>query len=148
MDPTRLTPADFDKFHTWRESGGYVAHFLLRGKMVERMTSGGDRAVDLNLVLLRNALELGVRRGQLASNPLDGRGQYTDDADVRHCREVAPTPESLVLIVDWMTENNYQQDAELTEFLAYTGLRIWRNRAANSGRINTNGNTPFLLCWT
>ena len=45
-----------------------------------------------NLVVLRNVLELAVRRGQLKSNPLVDRGQYTDESTVRHCREVAPTP--------------------------------------------------------
>jgi hypothetical protein len=133
--PETLTPADFDVYHSWRCSGGYTAKFMLRGKEVTRATRGGDRAVDLELVVLSNALELGVRRGGLKSNPLANRGQYTDEAKVRHCREVAPTPAGLVMIVDWMVENDYQQDADLTEFLAYTALMI-RKRHGGSLKIN------------
>ena len=52
--------------------GGYVAQFKLRGKRVTRKTRGGDRAVDLELIVLRNVLELAVRRGQLKSESLGG----------------------------------------------------------------------------
>jgi integrase len=119
-----LTLADCDQYHQWRLSGGYVARFKVRGHDVVRQTRGGDRAVDLELIVLNNALQLAVRRGHLKSNPLRDRGQYNDDSTIRHCREAAPTPEGLVRIVRWMVKQDYQQDADFTLFLAYTGLRI------------------------
>lgn len=119
-----LTLADCDHYHAWRMSGGYVARFKVRGHDVVRKTRGGDRAVDLELTVLSNALQLAVRRGHLQSNPLRDRGQYNDDSTIRHCRDAAPTPEGLVKITRWMTKNGYQQDADFTLFLAYTGLRI------------------------
>lgn len=123
-NPALLTLADCDAYHVWRNSGGYVSKFTLRGHPVEKKTRGGDRAVDLELIVLSNALELAVRHGHLTSNPIRDRGRYADEAKVRHCREVAPTPEGLVLIVDWMTTNHFQQDADITRYLAYSGLRL------------------------
>lgn len=119
-----ITLADCDEYRDWRNSGGYVAEFTVRGHKVTRKTRGGDRAVDLELVVLGNAYRLSVRRGQLNANSIAGRGQYTDEDSVRHCRDVAPTPANLVLITTWLTENGYSSDAEFTEFLAYTGLRL------------------------
>ena len=84
-DGALLSLADCDQYHAWRNSGGYVAQFKLRGKRVTRKTRGGDRAVDLELIVLRNVLELAVRRGQLKTNPLRDRGQCTDESTVRHC---------------------------------------------------------------
>jgi len=80
--------------------------------------------VDLGLIVLSNAFELAVRQGKLPTNPIRDRGQYADDANVRHCREVAPTPPGLVLIMDWLETHDGQQDADLTGYLAYTGLRL------------------------
>jgi integrase len=120
----QLTLGDCDTFHAWRLGGGYVAKFVCRGKAMTRTSPGGDRAVDLNLIVLSNALELAVRQGKLTSNPIRDRGQYADDSQVRHCREVAPTPNGLVLIVDWFEKNDSQQDADITRYLAYTGLRL------------------------
>jgi len=120
----QLTLGDCDAYHQWRNKGGYIAKFLLRGKPVEKRAKGGDRAVDLNLIVLSNALELAVRQGHLQSNPLRDRGQYSDDSTVRHCRDVAPTPRGLALIVDWLKANGLQQDADITRYLAYSGLRL------------------------
>lgn len=120
----QLTLGDCDRFRSWRNTGGYIAKFALRGKPMERRTKGGDRAVDLNLIVLSNALELAVRQGLLKSNPIKERGCYSDESTVRHCREVAPTPKGLVLMVDWMEANELQQDADLTRYLAYSGLRL------------------------
>ncbi len=120
----RLTLADCDGYHAWRNQGGYVSTFSLRGHQIEKRTKGGNRVVDLNLVVLSNALELAIRQGYLMSNPIKDRGRYSDDADVRHCREVAPTPRGLVLIVDWLERNELQQEADFTRYLAYTGLRL------------------------
>jgi integrase len=119
-----LGPGDCDGYVSWRKEGGYVAKFTVRGKPVERRTKGGDRAVDLELVALSNALEFAVRQGHLDSNRIRDRGRYADESTVRHCREVAPTPRGLVLIVDWLEANDHQQDADITCYLAYSGLRL------------------------
>lgn len=44
--------------------------------------------------------------------------------DVRHCREVAPTPEGLRQIEYWLRGRNELGVADLVCFLAYSGLRI------------------------
>lgn len=132
----QLTLGDCDAYHQWRNKGGYIAKFLLRGKPVEKRAKGGDRAVDLNLIVLSNALELAVRQGHLQSNPLRDRGQYSDDSTIRHCREVAPTPDGLVLIVDWLEANKLQQDADLTRYLAYSGLRLGEGRASRWPQVD------------
>jgi integrase len=80
--------------------------------------------VDLELVVLCNALNLAVRRGTLSSNPLKGRGRYTCASEVRHCREVAPSPEGLKRIEAWFRGRDEQALADLVCFLAYSGLRI------------------------
>ncbi len=43
---------------------------------------------------------------------------------MRHCREVAPTPEGLQAITGWLRGRNETAVADLVQFLAYTGLRI------------------------
>lgn len=156
MDARKLGLADCDNYHTWCLSVGYTAHFKVRGHDVSRKTRGGDRAVDWELVVLRNALELAVRRGQLPANPLRDRGQYTDEATIRHCREVAPTPDGLAQIVRWLRASGYPQDAQIAEFLAYTGLRIgeglnvqwpavdWEQEVIHITR-SKNGVFPFVL---
>jgi hypothetical protein len=75
-----LALGDCDLYHKWRTTGGYVAKFKVRGNDVTRQTWGGDRAVDLELIVLSNALALAVRRGYFKANPLRDRGQYTDDS--------------------------------------------------------------------
>lgn len=77
-----------------------------------------------------------VRRGLLDENPLAARGQYTDESSVRHCREVAPTPEGLKLIVGWLDRNGYPQDADLAQFLAFTGLRIGEGLAVQWNSVD------------
>jgi integrase len=151
-----LGPGDCDGYVSWRKKGGYVAKFTVRGNPVERRTKGGDRAVDLELVALSNALELAVRQGHLTSNPIRDRGQYSDDSTIRHCREVAPTPRGLELIVEWLEGNDLQQDADLTRFLAYSGLRLgeglasrwpqvdWKEELIHVKRLK-KGVFPFVL---
>jgi integrase len=119
-----LTLADADKFFDWRMSGGYVTEYKLRGHTKTKRTRGGKRAVDLELTVLGNALNLAVRRGVLKANPLAGRGRYTSAAEVRHCREVAPTPEGLKLIENWLRARGEIIVADVVCFLAYSGLRI------------------------
>jgi integrase len=97
---------------------------MVRGKAQTMQTRGGKRAVDLELVVLSNALSLAVRRGVLSSNPLAGRGRYTCASEVRHCREVAPTPEGLARIEAWLRGRNENGVADVVCFLAYSGLRI------------------------
>ncbi|MCU0785553.1 MAG: tyrosine-type recombinase/integrase [Verrucomicrobia bacterium] len=120
----QLNLNECDRYHRWRLSGGYVAKFLCRSKKITKRTRGGDRSVDLELTFLSNACALGVRRGHLETNPIRDRGRYADESKVRHCREVAPTPEGLAQIVDWMEKHDWQQDADFTRFLAYSGLRL------------------------
>ena len=119
-----LSLNECDRYHRWRLSGGYIAEFLCRGKKITKRTRGGDRSVDLELTFLSNACALGVRRGLLDTNPIRDRGRYADQSKVRHCREVAPAPEGLARIVAWMEENDSQQDADFTRYLAYSGLRL------------------------
>jgi integrase len=120
----QLTLGDCDAFHVWRCNGGYVAKFMCRGKPIQKKAQGGDRAVDLNLIVLSNALEFAMRQGVLKSNPIRDRGRYADDSTVRHCREVAPTPDGLVRIANWMGGKGFGQDADITRYLAYSGLRL------------------------
>lgn len=124
MPAASLTVGDCDKYLDWRTSGGYVAKFTVRGKPQTMQTRGGKRAVDLELVVLGNALSLAVRRRVLGSNPLAGRTRYTCASEVRHCREVAPTPEGLTRIESWLRGRNEDGVADIVCFLAYSGLRI------------------------
>jgi integrase len=124
MPAASLTVADCDKYLDWRKSGGYVAKFTVRGKPQTMKTRGGKRAVDLELVVLGNALNLAVRRNVLTANPLAGKGRYTCASEVRHCREVAPSPEELTKIERWLRNRKEDSVADLICFLAYSGLRI------------------------
>jgi len=124
MPAAALTLGDCDKYLDWRTSGGYVAKFMVRGKPQTMQTRGGKRAVDLELVVLGNALNLAVRRGVLNANPLAGRGRYTCASEVRHCREVAPSPEGLAKIERWLRGRNEHGVADVVCFMAYSGLRV------------------------
>ena len=119
-----LTLADCDKYFEWRNSGGYRTEYKLRGHTKTKRTRGGKRAVDLELTVLGNALNLAVRRGVLKANPLAGRGRYTCASEVRHCREVAPTPDGLARIESWLRGRNEHGSADAVCFMAYSGLRI------------------------
>jgi len=131
-----LTLHDCDKYRDWRKDGKFVTTFKVRGHSQTRKTKGGNRAVDLELQSLSNALTLAVRRGLLKVNPLVGRGRYTCAEDVRHCREVAPSPEGLQAITGWLRAGNETTDADLTQFLAYTGLRIGEALPLKSDKVN------------
>jgi integrase len=120
-----LTLADADKYCDWRNTHGYVVTRTDKaGQEVKKRTKGGKRSVDLELTALSNALGLAVRRGDLKQNPLKGRTAYSVAADVRHCREVAPTPEGLSKIETWLRQKNEQAVADLVVFLACSGLRL------------------------
>src|SRR6266571_4406891 len=56
-----LLLADCDKYFDWRNSGGYLSEYKLRGHTKTKRTRGGKRAVDLELTVLGNALNLAVR---------------------------------------------------------------------------------------
>jgi len=139
MSAAALTVVDCDKYLEWRTSGGYVAKFTVRGKPQTMQTRGGKRAVDLELVVLGNALNLAVRRAVLSSNPLAGRGRYTSSSEVRHCREVAPTPEGLVKIETWLRGRNENSVADIVCFLAYSGLRIGEALALEWEAVDQSG---------
>jgi integrase len=118
-----LTLADGDSYREWRTSGGYFTGADANGLKLKRMRAG-TRSVDLELTILANVFHLAVRRGTLKSNPLTGRGRYSVAEDIRHCREVAPTPEGLKQIEHWLRLRNEHGAADVVCFLAYSGLRI------------------------
>ncbi len=125
MQAAAVTLADCDKYRDWRLSGGFFADCGTdeQRKKMARMKKG-TRSVDLELTILGNVFHLAVRRGVLKSNPLAGRGRYSVAEDIRHCREVAPTPESLRQIEYWLRARNELGVADLVCFLAFSGLRI------------------------
>jgi len=118
-----LTLGDCDSYRDWRISGGYFAGASADELKLKRLRAG-TRSVDLELTILANVLHLAVRRGLLKSNPLAGRGRYSVAEQVRHCREVAPTPAGLNQIEYWLRARNEHGTADLVCFLAYSGLRI------------------------
>jgi hypothetical protein len=125
LPASSLTLADCDKFRDWRLSGGYFTGSSEReGKKRYARLKNGNRSVDLELTILSNVLNLATRRGMLDRNPIAGRSRYTHAADIRHCREVAPTPEALQQITHWLRVRNEQSTADFVCFLAYSGLRI------------------------
>jgi site-specific recombinase XerC len=119
-----LTLADCDGYRDWRTAGGYVTTYTRKGETVTQRCKGGVRSVDLELIVLSNALRLAVRRQSLKANPLAGRQSYTDTTKIRHCRECAPTPEGLAQIEHWLRVRGNHDMADLVCFLAFTGLRI------------------------
>lgn len=125
MQAAALTLADCDRFRDWRVSGGFFADAGAdeQRKKMARMKKG-TRSVDLELTILTNAFHLAVRRGELKANPLAGRGRYSVAKDVRHCREVAPTPEGLKQIEYWLRARQELGAADVICFLAFSGLRI------------------------
>jgi integrase len=132
----QITLADCDAYYRWRNRGGYISKFKLRGKDVSKRAPGGDRTVDLNLTVLSNAFEFATRYELLKANPIRDRGEYADEADVRHCREVAPTPDGLVLILEWLEEKELHLDADITRFLAYSGLRLGEGLAVKWAQVD------------
>ena len=118
-------------------AGGYVVERTLKsGEKAKWITRGGDRGVDMELTALSNALRLAVRRGALKANPLAGRTAYSTADNVRHCREVAPTPEGLSQIEYWLRQRGENDVADLVCFLACSGLRIGEALALEWGAVN------------
>ena len=150
-----LTLADCDKYRDWRNAGGYVVERTLKnGTTVSYQGKGGDRGVDLELTTLGNALGLAVRRGQLKNNPLAGRTRYGVASKVRHCREVAPTPQGLTQIEHWLRVKGEQEVADLVCFLAFTGLRIgeavtleWENVDMAAGLLHVKREKRGIMPW-
>jgi integrase len=122
-----LTVADCDRYRDWRLAGGFIACVspadAEKRKRSSRMKQG-TRSVDLELTILTNVLNLATRRQVLRSNPLHGKARYSTAEQVRHCREVAPTPAGLKLIENWLRGREDHAVADFVCFLAYTGLRI------------------------
>jgi len=121
-----LKLTDCDEYRDWRNSKGYVTTYTRKrdGEEVKKHNKGGDRSVDLELIVLNNSLRLAKRRGILKANPLVGRESYHDTTKIRHCREVAPTPQALAAIEGWLRRKDNDDLADLICFLAFTGLRI------------------------
>jgi integrase len=63
-------------------------------------------------------------------------GRYSLASGIRHCREVAPTPEGLKQIETWLRSQNEQAIADLVCFLAYSGLRIGEALPLTWGALN------------
>ena len=118
-----ITIADCDKYKDWRLSGGYFAGSREGKRKLVRMKKG-TRSVDLELTILANVLNLAVRRRSLERNPIRGRPRYASAGEIRHCREVAPTPEGLKQIEHWLRAREEHDVADLICFLAFSGLRI------------------------
>jgi len=133
---SRLTLDDCDCYFAWRASGGYVPTFKVRSKQVTKRTRGGNRAVDLELTVLSNALALATHRGRLKTNPIRERSPYADRSRLGHWRETAPTSRQLVRIVAWLEKNGHQQSADLTQYLAYSGARIGEALKARWRAVN------------
>ncbi len=132
-----VTLAVCDKYRDWRLSGGYVSNFKVRGGHPRTMpTKGGKRSVDLELTVLSNVFNLALRRNVFKSNPFAGRGRYSVAEDVRHCREVAPTPEGLKQIEEWLRMRDEHGVADLVCFLAFSGLRIGEELPLTWGAVN------------
>jgi integrase len=125
MPAATVTLADSDKYRDWRLAGGYFSDEKgqSRNPKTARIKTG-TRSVDLELTILGNVFNLAARRGVLKANPLVGRGRYSSADEIRHCREVAPSPEGLKQIEYWLRARNEQGVADLVCFLAYSGLRI------------------------
>lgn len=122
-----ITLAVCDQYRDWRLAGGYFADRKPDEKGARKASprlKKGTRSVDLELIVLANIFNLAVRRQVLRSNPLQGKPRYSTAEDVRHCREVAPTPAGLKLIEGWLRARKEDAAADMTCFLAYTGLRI------------------------
>ena len=120
-----LTLGDCDHYRDWRVSDGYSVAVEKSGQRKKAVRScARTRSVDLELTILANVFHLAVRRGSLKTNPLIGRGHYSAAGDIRHCREVAPTPASLSQIEYWLRVRNEHGVADVVCFLAYSGLRI------------------------
>jgi integrase len=149
-----ITLADCDSYRDWRTSGGFFAGADAERMKLKRIRAG-TRSVDLELTILANVFHLAVRRGVLKSNPLTGRGRYSVASDVRHCREVAPTPAGLKQIEYWFRARNEHGAADVVCFLAYSGLRIgealpleweaidWGQKVVNVKR-EKRGITPWV----
>ena len=118
-----VTLADADGYRDWRTSGGYFAG-AGAAKLKQKRMRAGTRSVDLELTILANVFHLAVRRGLLKSNPMAGRGRYSVAEDIRHCREVAPSPAGLKQIEHWLRLRNEHGVADVVCFLAYSGVRI------------------------
>ncbi|MGH7968238.1 MAG: tyrosine-type recombinase/integrase, partial [Limisphaerales bacterium] len=150
----RLALSDCDRYYDWRASGGYVPTFQVRSKQVTKRTRGGNRAADLELTALSNALALAARRGRIKTNPIRERAAYADKSRIRHWREMAPTSSELVRIADWMEKTGHQQPADLTQYLAYSGARIgealkarWRAVNLAENLIHVRRSKKSLIPW-
>ena len=136
-NPNGVTLADCDQYREWRNSGGWITERKQRnGSSKKTQTRGGDTAVDHELDVLSCAFHLARRRGQVRVHPLIGRGKYVSAADVRHCRDAAPTREELHHIEQWLRKKGEHEVADVCCFLAYSGLRIGEALPVRWGNVN------------
>ncbi len=135
-NPNAVTLADCDAYREWRNSGGYVSIYHLRGHKKTRPTRGGDRIVDMELDVLSNVFHLARRRQRIKIHPLMGRGKFVSAADVRHCREVAPDPKSLEKLEEYFRRRGEDDLADCIVFMAYSGLRIGETLVRRWSEVN------------
>jgi len=124
MPAAAVTVADCDKYRDWRQSGGYVSAETGKRTIQRNRKWSRLRTIDMELQVLSNCFRLAVRRAVLKANPLAGRGHYSAASQIRHCREVAPTPDGLHKIETWLRGRGEDEVADLACFLAYSGLRF------------------------
>jgi len=115
-----LTLKCCDSYRDWRMSGGYT--WERAGK--HRSSQAGNRIVDIELQTLSVVLDLSVRQQKIHFNPLKNRTRYHREEETRHCREVAPTPQELLMIAKSLRRAGKEVHAACALFLAFSGLRI------------------------
>ena len=126
----KVSLVECDRYHDWRK---------------RRIARGiGDRAVDMEMSTLNNAILWSLRRGLIRQNPLNfRRPRYCSAKNVRHCREFMPhNTEDLheiaaILFSDIRSETLGWQML----FEAFTGLRT-----CEALQLRTNAK-PFEPGW-
>ena len=146
-----ITLKQLDDYRRWRSNGGY--QWVVAGKI--HKSRAGDAPVDIELQSLGNAFAFAVRSEKLKANPLAGRTRYHSGKNTHHCREFAPKADELEAIAKHMRQHRFEAEANLTLFLAFSGLRIsealgltWAAIDRKQGIINVkrskNGINPWV----
>jgi integrase len=146
-----ITLKNLDDYRRWRVGGGY--EWVQSGK--NRKSRAGDRSVDLELQSLGNAYSYAVRSEKLKANPIADRTHYHSEKNTHHCREFAPKATELETIAEYLRQHGFVVEANLTLFLAFSGLRIsealrltWdsidRKQGIIHARRSKNGINPWV----
>jgi hypothetical protein len=118
-NPAEIRASDCDAYHSHRRDKVGV------NSKGSHARQGGDRAVELELQSLSDALGWACRQGKLASNPLASRPRYVDRAKVRHARSTMPgsADELHRLAADLFSDPRSEVFGWQLLLEAYTGLR-------------------------